>query len=217
MTLAIIIFVLLFLLAAYMRRSAAPAAPLPATAELHWNTRILVCSLGGETAGGFEDTDAKVYSTFYRHINVVKGQRVDDFLGSVGRDGYDIIHLFCELDEDGELAGEQGARLNADDLFEVCREADVKLLFIASDNPSENCSVFVRRKPASGMLNIVMTISRLGDKFPFFLEGLLRGMSAGKTMPYAWVDVAPQGASLWPKKGPAVYTRIERSDLVLKP
>lgn len=220
MALSVITLVLLFLLAAYIRRVIARAAGVvPDTrVEVVSRTKVLVCSLGAGTAEGFEDADAKVYSTYYHHVDVAVGQGVDDFLHAVGENGYDVIHLFCELDEEGEVVGGKGARLNADTLFEACREADVKLLFIAGDNPRENCDVFVRRKRYTGVtLNIVVTISRLGDKFPLFLEGLLRGMSAGKTMPYAWVDVAPQGVLLRPKKGPAVYIAIERRDLVLLP
>jgi hypothetical protein len=220
MTLTIIILVLLFLLIGYVRRIIERGAGLAPDKiiEVVSGTKVLVCSLGEGTAGGFEDADAKVYSTYYRHVDVAVGQGVDDFLRSVAGNGYDVIHLFCELDEDGEVVGGQGARLNADTLFEVCKEADVKVLFIAGDNPREHCDVFVRRKRYTGvMLNVVMTVSRLGDRFPFFLEGLLRGMSAGKTMPYAWVDVAPQAASLRPKKAPGVYTAIEREGIVLLP
>lgn len=219
MTLTVIIQVVLFLLAAYLRGIIVRGAGVvPDTrVEMVSGTKVLICSLGAGTAEGFEVADAKVYSTYYHHVDVAVGQGVEDFLRAVGENGYDVIHLFCELDEDGELIRGQGARLGADDLFEVCRGADVKLLLIASDNPPENCNIFINRKSASVVLNIVATVSRLGDKFPLFLEGLLRGMSAGKTMPYAWVDVAPQGASLWPKKGPAVYTAIERRDLMLLP
>lgn len=220
MILTVIILVLLFLLAAYLRGIITRGAGVvrDTRVEMVSGTKVLVCSLGAGTAEGFEVADAKVYSTYYRHVDVAVGQGVDDFLRSVGESGYDVIHLFCELEEDGEIVGGQGARLCADTLFEVCAEADVKLLFMAGENPSENCEVFVRRKRYTNvMLNIVMTISRLGDNFPFFLEGLLGGMSAGKTMPYAWVDVIPPVMRLRPKKAPAVYTSIERRDLVLLP
>jgi hypothetical protein len=66
----------------------------------------------------------------------------------------------------------------------------VKLLWIASDNPPEG---YIKHFRARGKkLNLVMTISRKGEKFTDFLGGLLAQMAQGTTMPTAWVKLAPQ-------------------------
>jgi hypothetical protein len=65
------------------------------------------------------------------------------------------------------------------------------LLWVASENKPE---AYIRGFKAAGKrLNLVMTINRNGSKFLPFLEKLLSRMSAGETMPAAWVSVSPQG------------------------
>jgi hypothetical protein len=128
----IVVIALVLLLAAYLRRKTAPRPP-----EVVCGTKVLVCSLGAETAEGFEDEDAKVYAAHYPNVEVAKGRRPDDFADSVAGARYGVIHLFCELDEGGDLRGGEGPRLDASDFFEACRAADVKLLFIASENVNE--------------------------------------------------------------------------------
>jgi hypothetical protein len=206
----LIILALVFLLTSYLRRrrTARPA-------EAVSGAKVLVCSLGRETAEGFEDADAKVYSAYYRHVDVAKGQPPEDFLDSLGGNGYDILHLFCELDEDGDLVGGQGRTLNADTFFEACRKADVKLLFIASENSNQSYIGLGRRQPRGLALDMIRTIGREGENFTYFLGELLGRMSAGKTMALAWVEIAPQIPGARHEKLPAIYCSVGRGAVLL--
>ncbi len=88
----------------------------------------------------------------------------------------------------------------------------MKLLFFASDNTGEN---YVRafqdhRRGPGGGVDVVWTLERSGDKFPFFLGELLKRMSKGETMPMAWVGIAPQAQGEWMDKLPSTVYRLNQ-------
>lgn len=212
MTLTIIVLVLLFLLTAYTHRRKAQAAAAAVVSD----TKILVCSLRRETPEGFEDADARVYAKYYRHVEVAKGRQPDDFINSIDRTGYDVIHLYCELDEEGDMAGPPGSKLKASAFFDACRRADVKLLFIASENVNENYINMGRQQPKDLALDIVRTIGRNGESFTSFLGELLGRMSTGKTLPQAWVEIAPQSERAQQHMQlPATYCSVGRAAVLL--
>ena len=83
-----------------------------------------------------------------------------------------------------------GTTISGTELIEKCCDAGLKLLWIASENPPDG---YIKNFRARGKkLNLVMTISRKGEKFTDFLDGLLAQMSQGTTMPTAWVNLVPQ-------------------------
>jgi hypothetical protein len=101
------------------------------------------------------------------------------------------VHLFCDALPDGNITDSRGAKIAGTSLIQSCCNSDVKLLWVASENKRE---AYIRGFKAAGKrLNLVMTINRNGSKFLPFLEKLLSRMSAGETMPAAWVSVSPQG------------------------
>lgn len=207
----LVVIALVLLLTAYLRRRTARPAP-----EVVHGAKVLVCSLGAETAEGFEDTDAKVYATYYRHVDVAKGRQPDDLIDSINRDGYDMVHLFCELDEGGDLIGGENLKLDAAAFFAACGGADVKLLFIASENRNESYIGMGRRQPKGVALDVVRTLGRNGESFTSFLGELLGRMSAGKTLPQAWVEIAPQSESAQRHKQlPATYCSVGRAAVLL--
>lgn len=160
--------------------------------EVVQSTRILVCDLNDKSQGNL-DGDMKIYSSLYRSVNVARIGKTDDLLNAINGNGYDIVHLFCEIDKDGNLIGENDSRLKGGLLLEACSKANVKLLVIANNNPSSYIKAFTgANTPQSLRLNLVMTLDRKGDNFPTFLESLLQRMSKGMTMPMAWVELAPQ-------------------------
>src|SRR5829696_2880603 len=79
------------------RRFGAPRA------EVVNGTRVLVAGLGREAEGGLEDKDAAVYSKFYGHVKVLKALDADGLVNTVGRGGFDVVHLLCEVDANGRL------------------------------------------------------------------------------------------------------------------
>ncbi len=207
----IVVIALVLLLAAYLRRKTARRA-----SEVVRGTKVLVCSLGAETPEGFEDEDARVYAAHYPNVEVAKGRRPGDFVDSVAGARYDLIHLFCELDEAGDLRGGEGQKLEAGAFFEACRAADVKLLFIASENRNEGYIQMGRRQPKGVALDVVRTIGRNGGSFTSFLGELLGRMSTGKTLAQAWVEIAPQSErAQQDMQLPATYCSVGRAAVLL--
>jgi hypothetical protein len=155
------------------------------------------------------DSDAGIYSAFCQHVERAR-PKANELLKLIEK-GYDIVHLCCELNENGELTDEQGGTLKGDDLLETCRTANVKVLFIASDNSYENYLEFRSSKwPKGYYLDLVMVVNRYGNKFPYLMEELLKRMSKGKSLPMAWVELGPQGPGPWHDKLPRSMVALLR-------
>jgi hypothetical protein len=149
-------------------------------------SRIVVCSLVREfdvIASG----DAAVYERFYSNTNKLNLSTTDE-LRSVVAQEYDVVHLLCNLSPDGSLVDRSGATLTGTELITHACESNTKVLFVASDNPSD---AYLKGFRATGRtINLVMTLNRKGNHFVSFLASLLGGMAVGKTMPSAWAGAA---------------------------
>jgi hypothetical protein len=165
----------------------------PVVGEVVRNTRVLVCSLNAAASADLE-ADAGVYSSFYPRTAVFRELGVGDLLTAVGAGGYDVVHLLSDVDEDGGIVDVEGGRVGGGELLAACNRGDVKLLMLASDNPADNyVKAFHRSKEPPGLrLHLVITLARHGEKFTRFLEALLRQVSNAKSLPQAWVALAPQ-------------------------
>jgi hypothetical protein len=154
-------------------------------------TRVLVAALDQKFAE-LVSIDGRCYCAVYPDAKQKSFENVEGLLKAIG-DGYEVIHLFCDVTADGEITGGQGRELSATDLIDGCCKSGVKLLWIASDNKPE---AYVKGfKPAKKPLNMILTIERKNSRFPAFLEGLLRKMSQGETLPVSWVSLAPQNSN----------------------
>jgi len=147
-------------------------------------TRVLVCALDTRYSA-LAVEDAKTYKKYYAATTAIDNATANDLLRYI-TGGYDIVHILCDVNESGIA----GSSLSGTGLIESCCAADVKLLWIASDNdPNAYISGFnLRRK----RLNIVMTLTRNGQSFEKFLEQLVFRMAYGEAMPVAWNDLCPQ-------------------------
>jgi hypothetical protein len=149
--------------------------------------RILVCSLDPR----FSETviaDHKVYGRFFPDSTAAVLDNIPELLDFVGR-GYDILHLLCDVSAAGFIRDLRDQTISGTELIDACLAANVKLLWFASDNPSDGYRNFDLKY---ARLNVVMTLERKGEKFPRFLDALLSEMNSGKSMPVAWVTLAPQ-------------------------
>jgi len=65
----------------------------------------------------------------------------------------------------------------------------------ASENPVENYVAAFPPKQRIGFVepNLVLTLERKGENFVKFFGSLFGLMAKGRTMPMAWVKMAPQG------------------------
>lgn len=122
---------------------------------------MLVCSLDNR----FEElvnTDSRIYNRFYPSTKVPLFDGGRGLIAALQHQ-YDIIHLFCDVLADGTLAHSGVNPLTGTELLEHCCSSNVKLLWIANDNPPDRyIKAFNARKKH---INLVMTINRNGLKF----------------------------------------------------
>jgi hypothetical protein len=152
-------------------------------------TKVLLASLDSKFAE-LVKADSECYSQFYPIPAEIIFDNSNDLLGAIGK-GYDIVHLFCDVSSNGNIRDRKRNETAGAVLIQACSRSDVKLLWLASENKPEG---YIKGfKIAAGKpLNLVLTIDRKGSHFPVFLSNLLRKMSAGETMPVAWVSISPQ-------------------------
>ena len=151
-------------------------------------SKVLVCSLHPKFAE-LLSIDSNSYSQFYPTTTATTFASIKELSGAIGR-GYDIVHLFCDVSPEGIITDNGGATTTGTTLIQTCCDSGVKSLWVASENKPD---AYIKGFKAGGKpLNLVMTINRQGTNFSAFLERLLSKMSAGETMPVAWVAISPQ-------------------------
>jgi hypothetical protein len=151
-------------------------------------TNILVATLDPKFSA-LAQADKSSFAKFYTMPQEESFNDVEALLDAI-RKGYDVVHLFCDVSEEGNINDQSGRQISGTALVQTCCDSGVKLLWVASANrPNGYIKGFkVQGKP----LNLVMTINRAQANFGPFLEKLLSKMSGGLTMPLAWVEIAPQ-------------------------
>jgi hypothetical protein len=154
-------------------------------------TKVLVASLDPKFAE-VASADRACYSQFYPAPSQFAFENVQELFAAISK-GYDVVHLFCDVTSYGNITDVQGQETAATGLIQKCTESDVKLLWVASENKAEG--YIMGFKAAQKPLNLVLTLDRKGSRFSDFLQNILRKMSAGETMPAAWVSVSPQSSN----------------------
>jgi len=170
-----------------------------------------VCSLDPCFSSEFE-ADSKVYSRRYRCVDSVSFSSMRDFRKAI-RKGYDIVHVFSFVASGGLLEDTNGVTLLGSELIDECCKRDVKLLWIANGNESnEYVNGF---KVAGKPLNLIMTLNRNGTNFAEFLDKLVSRVAVGQTLPAAWTAPAPQADGPWQEKLPSCIFFAGRADAKL--
>ena len=95
----------------------------------------------------------------------------------------DVLFIYCDIGADGRISG-TGLR-------DLIRDSSARVVVVASENPSASC-VASAKKTGYGHANLVLTLKRRGDVFPTFFSRLFALMMQGRSMPLAWVKLAPQ-------------------------
>ena len=170
-------------------------------------TRVLVASV----AAGFDALmreDADIYRRTFAETAVQTFATWDSLFSALA--GVDVAHVFCEVGESGLLAG---TPLKGADLVDAAASAGVKLLWVASGNPSAGyIAGFPRPKKP---MNLVMTLDRKGSAFTKFLGALTARMAGGQGMGAAWNSLAPQNPSAAHAGVPDMIGAIELMQLKL--
>jgi hypothetical protein len=150
--------------------------------------KVLVCALDNR----FDDLlkgDSEIYGRYYRATTRSILPSVEALLGRLEQK-YDIVHLICEVAENGTITDSGGHEITGTELVQRCCYQNVKLLWSAGENLPER---YIKGFGARGKrLNLVMTLKRKGPNFSRFLQELLSRMADGETMPVAWNDISPQ-------------------------
>jgi len=137
------------------------------------------------------NADCRCYSQLYPAPTESVFESAQELVAAFGK-GYDVVHVFCDVTPHGNITDVQGQE-TATRPMETCSDSDVKLLWLASENKPEG---YIKGfKTAQKPLNLVLALDRMGSRFSNFLENLLRKMSAGETMPVAWVSFSPQDSN----------------------
>lgn len=152
------------------------------------NPRTLVCSLDPRFTEAVI-ADHKIYRRFFPDSTAAVLDNIAELREFV-KGGYDILHLLCDVSAAGFIRDLSDHTISGTQLIDLCLVANVKLLWIASDNPADGYIYGFNAKYAR--LSLIMTLARNGERFPHYLNALLDEMNSGKSMPVAWNTLSPQ-------------------------
>jgi hypothetical protein len=128
--------------------------------------------------------------------------------GSIPR--CDVLFVYANIAPDGSLVNSPQSSVR-----QLAASAGASLLVVASSNPRGHI-VATGKNPGPRNASLVFTIDRKGDGFGRFFQEIFTLMKAGKTMPMAWVKVAPQHESVMPKDAPETVFLPEGKFVVFK-
>ena len=175
-------------------------------------TKVLVCSVDARFSAAM-NSDSQQYRRLYPATTATVFSGPAQLQQAIAQ-GYDVVHFYGDVSAEGAIADGAGASMSGAQLIDACCAANVKLLWMASDNPGD---AYMKGFQAKGKkINLVMTIRRLGPYFPLFLGNLLEKISAGEPMPSAWVALNPQGGDSVQPDTPECVFFAGRGKVVLK-
>ena len=95
----------------------------------------------------------------------------------------DVLFIYGVVGPNGTIGGHR--------VRELIRATGASIVVVASENLPEPYMALARPGPGE-QANLVMALDRKGSAFSSFFEKLFGEMFAGRTMPQAWVKLAPQ-------------------------
>ena len=174
------------------------------------NPSILICVVGA--APNFEQ-DKAIYEP-YSTVAEFKAKDLSDLETFLVGKTFDIVHLFMDFASDGTVEGQAGVKV-----FQLLTKADAKLVLLASDNSMDNYMAAFPVNQTKGIDNfhLVMTLDRKDDNFFDFFKSVFVLMAQGKSLPMAWVTIAPQHDGPWMEKLPDTVFAAKRGQLKFVP
>jgi len=175
-------------------------------------TKVLVCSVDARFSQPM-NSDSQMYKRLYPATVANVFSNLDQLLQAIAQK-YDVVHFYSDVSPEGTISDGSGKSISGHQLIDACCDANVKVLWIASDNKPD---AYTKGFNAKGKkINLVMTIRRLGPYFPLFLANLLEKISAGESMPAAWAAMNPQGGDSVQPDTPECIFFAGRGKVVLK-
>ena len=181
-------------------RAAMPAPPPPRVVQRAVITRpkIAFLNLAGARCAKIAAEDAAAVGAFFDGCDESTSAPVP---------ACDVLFLYCDLDSSGKVLGPQRP------VREVVRDSTAKIAVIASQVPAEFMAdrqfQTALAKGDNPPVNLVITLNRNGTNFARFFKSLFQIMWTGKTMPMAWVQLAPQGPLPPPDNVPGTIVLME--------
>ncbi len=117
--------------------------------------------------------------------------------------------IYARFERDGRVDG------CPDGLRDIIRKSGALLVIVASENDSQSY-IAAGMRVGYGQANLVMTLKRKGNDFTTFFAQLFRKMFNGKSMPMAWVELAPQGSGATHTNCPETIFVAEVSHIIFK-
>jgi hypothetical protein len=134
-------------------------------------------SLGGELFAPLIAEDRTALSPLFSKLETGTGHQIPKC---------DVLFVYADIAFDGSLGLGKDVTIR-----HLADKAGASIVVLASNNLAENCTT-ASKLPGPKRANVVWTLDRRGDSFPRFFKELFTRMKAGKSMPMAWVAVAPQ-------------------------
>ena len=156
------------------------------------NPKVLIASVGSVGSSLIAE-DREIYESYFSEIETYHADNLSAFYQFLQGRTFDVLHLFASVDSNHTIENESGLRF-----FEHLSRTNVKLFVLANNNEADNLLPFFSQSKSAGVapMNLVMTLDRKGKRFSSFFKSVLGHMIEGKTMPQAWVKVAPQNPNI---------------------
>jgi serine/threonine protein kinase len=152
-------------------------------------TRVLVATLGGDPDLAQQaEIDATKYKVYYSNVELRKALDAQKFLVLLSTDQFDVVHLLGKFDKRAIFNDDTGFQLRLGDVKRACDYAQVKLLWLATENDLD----VIRDNPVvlDPHFHLVLTKAR-GENFPKFLSTLLSRIARGEGVAAAWDSFVP--------------------------
>jgi hypothetical protein len=151
------------------------------------NPKLGVWNLAGEEFAALVNEDRAAFGSLFDEI-IVSGD------GKVPQ--CDALFVYARLEPDGSLRDVAEPTIR-----HAAARAHCSIVVSASNNPSDRV-VAASKLRGPKEASLVLTLDRNGEGFSRFFKELFTLMKSGKTMPAAWVKIAPQHTSAMPQHTP---------------
>jgi hypothetical protein len=97
----------------------------------------------------------------------------------------EVLFIYCTVDEKGKVVGSPSG------IRQLVKDAGAYVAVVASENPPDTY-IKAMGSRSDWQANVALVIDRRADRFAAFFRQLFEAMLKGKSMPVAWVELAPQ-------------------------
>jgi hypothetical protein len=165
------------------------------------NPKLGLLNHGGEEFTAIVNEDRAALGSLFDEVIVSGGGSVPEC---------DVLFVYARLEPDGSLRGAAEPTLR-----HAAARAHCSIVVSAANNESDRVVAASKSQGPKGA-SLVLTLDRKGDGFSQFFKELFTLMKSGKTMPTAWVKMAPQHTSLMPQPTPETIFLSEGKFVVFK-